>query len=384
MRLLASLLLIGGLTMTTGCFLGGGGGSNNGNNGDGQNCASGEISFNGQCLTECGSQDDCQDGQSCTPLQGRSESVCVGTGNGGDAGTDTTDDAGTDAGDDGGTSTGTDTCAEVLSCAQTCQNQSCLDNCLSNGTEQAQSDFNAYLSCAQGGGNCDSQLAACLDCSSDEVIIGTQCASGCSDASECDSGEICDEPILQPGESVCSHDMSSLDDACSGNGDCAAPDSEDVVQGQAQCVQEDQNGDPIPGGTCIAFGCALNGQRVAYGPSTGCGLDAFCLAQQTQQGTIGVCLGLCRETADCPRGAPDYTCSIFQQDSSGKLGTCGQACASNDDCSRTDQQGNQIQGRCNDDNYCEQPCDPNDASDCTDAGGSCESDGDGNSFCVFN
>ncbi|MGM0556221.1 MAG: hypothetical protein ACQEVA_07565 [Myxococcota bacterium] len=365
---------------TTGC-LGGDGGGNNGNNGD--SCASGEIEYNGQCYNECSSADDCNAGESCTPIGDSDDSVCIQTSDE-DTGTDTGGETDTGTDDDGG-GTADGTCSDILECAQTCQDQTCLDNCTSEGTADAQQKFDAFLQCNQGGGNCDAELAACLGCSESETVIGLDCVASCSANGDCESDEICDEPILQPGESVCSYDVSTLGDGCAESTDCEGPDSDEVVQGQGFCSTEDADGNEIPGGICYAVGCNTNGQQVAYGPTTGCGLDAFCLAQPDGQGgTIGLCLPLCRETADCPRGLEDgYTCSIFQKDDSGNLGTCDAACETDADCESTDQQGNTVAGRCNTtEGYCEQPCDPAAASDCTDAGGTCEEDGE-NAYCVF-
>ena len=182
--------------------------------------------------------------------------------------------------------------------------------------------------------------------------------------------------------------MSALGDTCQEDGECPAPDSDVAVGGQSGCVDEFQ-GTTYPGGSCFAQGCTVpDGQSVAYGPDTGCGMQALCFASESGG---GVCQALCHSVDDCRTGEniDSYTCSILQKAEDGTLtGLCGTACETNEDCSGTTSTGDPISGRCNSKGYCESECDPSvsdEESDCVGSGGTCEesSESGEGGYCVF-
>ncbi|WP_168210360.1 hypothetical protein [Persicimonas caeni] len=222
--------------------------------------------------------------------------------------------------------------------------------------------------------SCTTEIEACADCAAGEVEINFGCATPCTDATECGADEECVDPYLgagEDGQKYCSYSPDNLGGACADNPDCGGPDPSVTEQGGGFCNTN------VDGGFCLAVFCNYGLQ---YGPTTGCGLEAICGGQDDGQGgTIGICQPLCSENTDCLRGdTGEFSCNVVQLDQDGSpLGLCSPSCATDADCQFQDG----TQGRCNDNSYCEVPCE-GDGADCTDRGGVC-TDFDGTEYCVF-
>jgi hypothetical protein len=277
------------------------------------------------------------------------------------------------------------TCPEVLDCFGTCGqgDQGCLSDCIDSGTPEAQGQVDDLLTCAENNcpdgsepgcvqEECGAEFDACADCASGEVAIGFECSTTCSTDGDCGSDERCTEGYFGiADQSVCAYHPESLADTCTADGDCGPADPDVAPGGFGVCADDTQGGGPD--NTCYAVGCNPGAEGVDYGLQTGCGLEGLCL---DQQGT-GLCLHMCDEQSDCPRGdSADYSCRILAGGDNA-WGICDLACGSDDDCVFDDGSGGEIQGRCNAKGYCETPC-AGDGS-CADAGGTCDSD----DICVY-
>ncbi len=153
-------------------------------------------------------------------------------------------------------------CASDAMCVQIDRTNSvCLVNCDPTGTNQCRMGYG----CANG------------------VGIPPVCLPGCEDATDCPSGDMC-----QPGggfsaAGACYSPDAGVGDACS---------SSDQCPNNSICASQGRFG--WPGGSCIMFGCDLNG-------NTGCTGDSQCLPFFRGGG----CFDGCTSASDCRAG---YDC----------------------------------------------------------------------------
>ena len=223
------------------------------------------------------------------------------------------------------------------------------DACLNGGTAEDGSVINPctqdYLS--------DPQFAAQVDqfayetCGSSTALTGVYCGSF-------GFGEKCDCVELTIGAS-CEED----EDCEGGELDAICVLENDADTGEAT---------GYVGGYCISGFCDAGSTQagaIAVSGTTGCGTDGMCINEQAQNGVTSICYDLCSANADCRDG---YACEILGFFASGdSAGRCMPACETNEDCpayTLTADPNTQLNSFCNADEWCEIPCDPDEAGSC--------------------
>jgi hypothetical protein len=150
------------------------------------------------------------------------------------------------------------------------------------------------------------QCRAGYGCASNFMALPENvCVGGCSDASDCGSGQLCDPTGGLLGAGACFTPDAMLGGACTADAECP----------MAGACQDEANGG-WPGGACIAGGCDVR-------TNTGCAGDGQCI-----QGTFGgICVDGCTSDTDC---RPQYACraALGYPDRS----YCAPACANDGEC----------------------------------------------------
>ncbi len=382
--------------------------------GGGDSCADGEVRTQppGQelgCYTECGADSECDTGEECKQFNGGQIEICVpgaeaectvdgdcATGETCDTGScvtaGCTTDANCEAGEtcDNGVCTTPPECTvdgdcetnevctdnrcepdgDVPECAAYCENLfgSCVKNtctgldatdtasldasydaCLNGGTAQDGSVINPcaqdYLS--------DPQFAAQVDqfaaetCGSSTALTGVYCGSFAF-------GEKCD--CVEP----------TIGTACAADTDCEGGTLNPICIPETDPDTNEATG--FTGGYCISGPCDAGSTQagaIAVGGTTGCGTDAMCINENTQNGVTSICYDLCSANTDCRDG---YACEVLGFFTSGDAaGKCTPACETNEDCpvyTLTADPNTMLNSFCNADKWCEIPCNPNEADSC--------------------
>ena len=253
---------------------------------------------------------------------------------------------------------------EVALCASYCENLygSCVKNtceglneadtanldeqyalCLNGGTAQDGSVINP---CAQDY-LADPQFAAQVDqfaaeaCGSSTALEGVYCGSfGFGEKCDCVGCIIEESP-------ECDCEGGTL------NAICIPAIDPDTGEDTSYCVS----------GPCDAG--STQAGAIAVGETTGCGEDGMCINENTQNGVSSICYDLCSVNADCRDG---YACEVLGFFMSGDaMGKCTPACETNEDCpayTLTADPNTQLNSFCNTDEWCEIPCDPDEAGSC--------------------
>lgn len=190
-------------------------------------------------------------------------------------------------------------CAEIVTCANSCMDQACVQNCFNNGMREGQDRFNDLLTCIQGSvqsGQCTQEDFACQNqaCTAElTACVGEQGPTmtgnlSCSELNTCFS--MCD-----PNDEACFTD-------CFGNGTAEAQQQYGAI---ITCAQNSTCGED---NACINMQCApeiqacLGGGGPAPAPgSLSCGGVFICASScaQTDSACVQGCLnGVAADQAD--------------------------------------------------------------------------------------
>ncbi len=171
-----------------------------------------------------------------------------------DVGTSGQADVGTGGG--GGGTSGTDTCGAIVTCANACQDQSCVDGCAANGSAAGKSQFDALFGCANtkcASATTDAAFQQCIQAQCSGEIAGCEGLGGGGGGGTGGGTGTGGCAALVQCLNACQQSDQACIQACAGQ---ASPTAVTNYQALVQCAQTNNCTNPQTQQACLQQNCS--------------------------------------------------------------------------------------------------------------------------------